>query len=122
MTKKLLIFALFIFIGAGTVLAQTAQVIQLSPTDAAKAKQLYTEKAQILSEIHAFKTKIQEKYVPHSSGIFSLNDPSIVWGNGFEFSTDYKFIVPKYYVQSLNNNTYSCIVPVGKALYDSKGQ
>ncbi len=99
-----------------SALGQTAKVIQLSPEDAAQAKSLYAQQAAIQKKIDALNDKITTQYtseaVPegnciataYGSWVFSgpcsgMGAPTSSvkpgWENGFEFSEDFKFIVPK---------------------------
>lgn len=84
--------------------AQTAKVIELSPDDAAKAKSLYEQKESIDKQIGELEKSVTVKYLAnkdHRGGCTSLSswsEPvcvSGVWGVGFEYSDDFKFIVPK---------------------------
>lgn len=91
--------------------AQTAQVIQLSPADAKQAKALHDELATIKARVESFDEGIARKY--SGKECVSLHVAGAVvpctktdekaymigvspgWENGFEYSEDYRFIVPK---------------------------
>jgi hypothetical protein len=93
------------------IIAQTAKVIQLSPEDAAKAKDLYAQKADIEKKIADLQAKIAGGYTTEKKeqqylnccccGIKESDGKTYVtqfkdgWGGGFEYSSDFKFIVPK---------------------------
>lgn len=99
---KLIVAIAFLF--AVTASAQTAQVIQLNPEDAARAKALYAEKAKVDAEIEALKDSVKKKYVwtaiignGYCTHAEQTEDGYCIpydWANGFEFSTDFRFIVP----------------------------
>jgi hypothetical protein len=106
------------------VLAQTALVVQLSAADAAKAKQLYDSQLAAEKAYQDFQTDVGNRYVSHevtapatacaaictqdgchyctpptptleqekASHSFQLNRD---WWQGFIFSEDFKFIVPR---------------------------
>ena len=85
--------------------AQTAQVIELPKETADRVKSLYEQKAKIEADIEAERQKIEEKILHplrdkleerynKSNGIwFASGDEG--WPNGFEYSSDFRFIVPK---------------------------
>lgn len=87
---------------AGAV-AQTATVVELKAEDAALAKRLYAEKAGIEKQIADLEVKIRGTYLKpacdKNSITFCAGSPT--WYNGFEYSTDFKFIVPKPQVTTL---------------------
>lgn len=90
--------ALFLILAASPLIGQTAKVIALSPEDAAEAKTLYTQKAEIEKRIINLTDTIQHKYlalVPPHEGLNGFRHFKDGWSIGFEFSEDYKFIVPK---------------------------
>jgi hypothetical protein len=91
-------------LGLGTLNAQTAKVIALSPEDAELAKSLYNQKTALEKKIADFQDGIKKHYLVEvdktSSGYCWLGKPCPSyrdgWGFGeFEFSEDFKFIVPK---------------------------
>jgi hypothetical protein len=82
--------------------AQTAQVIQLSSTDSDTAQSLYAEKASVEKQIASLEQKIKKSYLtPAVTGGYSFcvnkycTSTRGYWDNGFEYSSDFKFIVPK---------------------------
>ena len=94
MKRLVALFASLVF--AGCLQAQTAKVIQLSPEDAAKAKALYAQKADIEKQIDDLQQKITATYLAKNKEIQeSWGWYPWPWLNGFEFSDDFKFIVPK---------------------------
>ena len=119
--------------------AQTARVIQLSPEDTAKAKQLYQQKAEVEKALVAFTNDIDRRYtqdkkessgnciVSAYSGNMTFGEcdmnakPKKVyswyhkdgWSLGFEFSEDFKFIVPKHQ----DSNSVTTICPYSETPY-----
>jgi hypothetical protein len=92
--------ALALLAAAGAAaLAQTASVVELTPDDAAVAKRLYDQQAAITKQIADLQVKIRNKYLiqPCQTARPSVEfcASSSTWFNGFEYSTDFKFIVPK---------------------------
>lgn len=96
--KKFALLAVFLalpFVAFG----QTAKVIALSPADAAEAKSLYAQRDAIEKKIADLHVKIEHAYVilaqPPEHPDWVMNwKPG--WGGGFQFSEDFKFIVPLY--------------------------
>jgi hypothetical protein len=88
MKITLLILALLL---APALYAQTAQVIVLSPAEAKASADLYAQKAEIDAKISAFKRALEDKYIVP---LCASGRCGSVWFNGFEFSTDFKAIVP----------------------------
>ena len=104
------LIAAIVFLFAVTASAQTAQVIQLKPEDAARAKELYAEKAKVDAQIEALKGQIQKQYLEtllqksencdprkqfcYDPRIAAIMDSYSAWINGFEFSANFQFIVP----------------------------
>lgn len=87
------------------VAGQTAKVVQLSPDEARQAKALHDEQDSVAKKIAEFDQAIRTKYLsaPKNeeghTNTYSLNGKwiwvRIGWGNGaFEYSEDFKFIVP----------------------------
>jgi hypothetical protein len=93
--------------------AQTALVIQLKPEDAVKAKQLYDEQTKVDQEIKDLQKRIEDNYLSYSMPISNcttvlLSSPTVdtpcspkdlltvkkEWTT-WEFSSDFKFVVPK---------------------------
>ena len=64
---------------------QTAEVTQLSTSDAAEAKRLYEAKQSADKAWDEYFKRIQK----------SLNDKNVWTGSGIEFSKDFLFVVPK---------------------------
>ena len=89
---------------AGTVFAQTANVIELSPADILRAHQAWDTLQTAQENWTAVRKSIGDKYTtrPNNTGGAStctINEPSICYRegfmSGFEFSKDFRFIVPK---------------------------
>jgi hypothetical protein len=82
---------------APALYAQTAQVVVLSPADAQAAADLYTQRAAIDTKINALKDVLKVKYLDpvcaaeKNVGFWCGSQ----WASGFEFSTDFKAIVPE---------------------------
>ena len=96
------------------VVAQTAQVIELSPAEGKQAMDLYAQKTAIEKKIEDFRQTIQNKYVSEkvpsdgfvvcagvTNGYLTCPPPDTTiipkngWEYGFQFSDDFRFIVPK---------------------------
>jgi hypothetical protein len=109
---KIILITMFLTV---TSFAQTAKVIQLSPEDAAEAKSLYEQKAAIEQKIEAMEEKVATDYLEDKTKpaayrycVKFVGDTCVQggpkdvhyprrdgWESGFEFSVDFKFIVPK---------------------------
>ena len=83
--------------------AQTAQVVQLTPEEAAQAKALYTQQAEIAAKIEALRQGIVKAHLLASGDDWSCVTGGTSqtlkikrdWACGdFEYSADFKFIVP----------------------------
>ena len=109
--------------------AQTAKVIALSDADAAKVKSLYDQRADIDKQINDMHEQIRVKYTirathfscgsaiqTHESAKFCSLQTNIYgtgtaqetidgWWVGFEYSDDFKFIVPTTYKPTPLNGT-----------------
>ena len=91
MNKLLLILFL-----AASVGAQTANVIELDPADAARAQKAWDAKQRADAEWDALRAQIQRKYADPQDRILIPDHSQIgPFINGFEFSKDFRFIVPK---------------------------
>ena len=86
---------------AGVATAQTAKVVALSPADAKEAADLHAQKAAIEAKMWSLESRIRRKlYPPWATCIpgqtcfpmYSLPPP---WSCGFEYSEDFKYVVPK---------------------------
>jgi hypothetical protein len=85
MTKMIKI----LFLLVSTILpAQTAKVIELSPQDQVLSKNKHDDLVRAQKASDDWNTYIQHKYIEKKSG----------WEFGYQFSEDYKFIVPKSYI------------------------
>ena len=80
---------------AGVAGAQTAKVVELKPDDAKLAQSLYAQKAEIDRKISDQSADILKRYIGRG-GLIQYGG----WDAGFEFSTDFKFIVPATPVKS----------------------
>ena len=116
------IVAVILALACVPVLAQTALVVQLSAADAAKAKQLYDSQLAAEKAYQDFQTDVGNRYVSHEvtatacaaictqDGCHSCTPPTPTleqekashsfqlnrdWWQGFIFSEDFKFIVPR---------------------------
>jgi hypothetical protein len=101
------LFAIVVLAGmlAGTLFAQSANVIELEAADAARARKAWDALQKAQAEWDDLRDQIGNKYTltkqddAHCAGI-TLKDkyygcPMKGFENGFEFSKDFKFIVPK---------------------------
>lgn len=105
--KFYLPLALLVAMLGGTVFAQTANVIELEPTDALRAKKAWDALQKAQGEWDTVRSAVGQKYAERPSDSvgsghcwITLNDGQLhCWHeqfeNGFEFSKDFKFIVPK---------------------------
>src|ERR1700692_1786015 len=75
---------LFVLLLSVSLVAQTAQVIALSPADAARAKHLHEEAVRAQTMVDAFDKEVQTRYAAKKG-----------WVSSFEYSDDWLFIVPK---------------------------
>ena len=94
--------ALWILLLASTACAQSARVVQLSPSDVPEAQRVYAALAEAQKAVEAFNAKVAKEYLnnPPCGWVMSSSDlcsayPTPGWENGFIFSEDFKFIVPK---------------------------
>ena len=97
--KNALVFLASLVFAVGCY-AQTAQVIQLTPDESRQAAALYAQKAEVEAKIAALQTSITEKYTKETrTYVFCTSCVTYLgtktgWEGGFEYSTDFKFIVP----------------------------
>lgn len=117
---------LFSILAACSLSGQTAKVIQLSPEDAAQAKALHDEQTSLTQRQKDFDNKIEGIYtevpIPTSGkagqscvyydasgynyyGICGVSTKKNGWNYGFEYSDDFKFIVPKPAPSSTSTST-----------------
>jgi hypothetical protein len=93
---KLALLAIFL---ALPLPAQTAKVIALSQEDAKLAKSLYEERDLVNKKIAELDSKVKKDYLLGEKGSSCGQNGKYYmpgWGCGeFEFSEDFKFIVPK---------------------------
>jgi hypothetical protein len=82
---------------AAPMLAQTAKVVELKPEEAAEAKQLHDAADRAKKAADEFDAKIGERYVWSEGSTANSYSLKPGWPYGFEFSDDYRFIVPKPY-------------------------
>jgi hypothetical protein len=105
--KMKLLFTLIVVLSACVCSAQTAKVIQLSESDAAEAKSLYAQQKEIEAKIADLRYRITKNYLTASKEeeghTNTYSDPrggGWVWvkegwgGGNYDFSEDFKFIVP----------------------------
>ncbi len=108
-------------------LAQTAKVMALSPEDAKKAAALNAAAVKATAELNDFHDYVAKKYLatenPNESNCFSgtIGAPSgnevhgwlRDWNCGnFEFSEDFKFIVPqREQPKSISPYGFNCVTP-----------
>lgn len=104
--------ALVLTVAVEQAFSQTAKVIALSPEDAKQAESLYQQKKDIEDKIAKLEDLVKNKYliegVPLYMGCVFIeianpypNQTNLHycrlagWEGGFQFSEDFKFIVPK---------------------------
>lgn len=100
--------AIFFLLAASTLGAQTANVIELEPSDAAKAQKAYADLQAAQLFWDSTSAYIGRKYAHAGNCVTTDSQNNITggWGpcaispvsgfeNGFEFSKDFKYIVPK---------------------------
>jgi hypothetical protein len=122
--KRIIVVTVTLLLGAAGLWAQTAKVVQLSPQDAEKARQLYDAAQAAQKAYEDFRTEVAHKYIDYVSatngdslvmcGTFTPGGlyqaapcpgdkpsdvvktfmPQASWENGFDFSADFKYIVP----------------------------
>jgi hypothetical protein len=98
--KKLALLSVFLALPL-LLPAQTAKVIQLPDNLAKQAKALYQEKADVEKKIADLQQQITDAYLKQSSN----------WSFGFEFSEDFRFIVPKSYTPLPSGSGTATICP-----------
>lgn len=106
--KKLIIVLL---LSATSCFGQSAQVIKLPDDLAAKAKALYEQRDKIEDEIIHLRADISKDYT--TKWVKDKQDPQVAFGSPikgwpspeFEFSSDFKYIVPVEYVTKTSYST-----------------
>lgn len=127
------LFTVILLASSFSAFGQTAQVIQLSPQDTAKAKLLYDAKQNALENEQIFMYEIRNKYLVHQGERITrdVTDKGAVvwtgseqdyvlpeWLNGFEYSADFKFIVPVSQVKG-SGNVNNTATGTGSLVYGS---
>lgn len=88
-----------------TIHAQTAQVIQIDPGDADHMKVLYDKLQAAQKEYDSYRGLIETKYLQpncrtakngtgDSAWTCGVSSLSYKWAGGFDFTSDFRFIVP----------------------------
>ena len=142
--KALALVALVLLVAP--LLSQTAKVEELNPDEANQAKALYAEQKDVEKRIEDFRKSIAKKYTmeeKYATEPYCINNSSTGllrqdlcsstrktktkyldtkegWESGFQFSEDYRFIVPAH---SPNTITYNCsgYVPGGSYVVGDGG-
>jgi len=97
--------------------AQSAKVIVLSDADAAEAKSLHRKLQEILDKQKALESKIKAKYIvaahdKNNGGICGTDGCyDSEWGSGFEYSEDFRFVVPVPARPYNGNSMLNCVIP-----------
>lgn len=92
--RRLLI--MICLLGTSSVLAQTANVIELSPNDAARAQKAWDTLQKAQAEWKAVRSDIEKSYVKRACLVIGCTSTSVEgFESDFEFSKDFKVIVPK---------------------------
>jgi hypothetical protein len=117
-------------IGAVIVLAacawgQTGKYIAISPDEATKAKATYERMKQAEDDWKSLEKQIGDKYLPKSTGVSIVNKGGVVivvpenpWQGGFEFSDDFKLLLPAP-LPTVTDDTDETRIPWIKASSDS---
>ena len=118
MRKFVWMFALLTVLGmvgyALKAVGQTAKVIQLTPDEAKQAKALYDEQQALAKRQQEFDAAISHKYTETPSTLSVFSKPWTTystnsgWENGFVYSENFKFIVPKPYVSQIRSYPNNC--------------
>ena len=86
---------------AGTAFAQTANVIELKPTDTIRVQKAWDNLQKAQHEWDQVRDEMNVRYVLKADSLIfqehqqSVKVPLPGFENSFEFSKDFKFIVPK---------------------------
>jgi hypothetical protein len=93
--KPLILLA--VLLAAMTVGAQTANVIELTPADQARAQKAYGAYVKAETEWNRLEAEIGKRYIDSQRLVVSEHTtiPPAGFENGFEFSRDFRFIVPR---------------------------
>lgn len=104
--KRIVILAVLLLTAIGAF-SQTARVIQLDKPDAQEAKQKWEKLQAAQAEWDAFQERVKNDYTlvspanKEAGNIISSGPNNLAvrkgFESGFEFSADFKFIVPKVY-------------------------
>jgi hypothetical protein len=105
---KTIIVVLLLAFGVG-LRAQTAKVIELTPAEAKEAKALYAEQKAVADKIEKLRASIEKAHLIVVTATTYWDQPTNTlklqgWYGGFEFSEDFKFIVPVATPASSFNN------------------
>ena len=123
---KLNLLVVVVLFAALPVLGQTAKVIPLTQKDATEAKSLYAQQKDIEGKIADLRYRITKDYLTASKEeeghTSTYSDPQgggrvwvrNGWGDGhFDFSEDFKFIVPQEPPKYNSNPWNNCITLTG---------
>jgi hypothetical protein len=99
--------AIVFLILASGVGAQTANVIELTPADQARAQKAWDALQKAKSEWHSVQESVANKYLTDPQSIVCQGAACggriySTFESGFEFSKDFRFIVPKH-AEPVNN-------------------
>jgi hypothetical protein len=96
-TMKNIVLTLALMLSAMVLQAQTAQVIPIADSESTEIAALYAQLNSIQQKIEDFDYRIADKYLS-TDWVDSNGRTTRVtkdgWEYGFDFSTDFKFIVP----------------------------
>lgn len=87
-----------VFLCVAVALGQDAIVVDLSPEDASNIARLYAEQAKIQAEIHKYRLMVGKKYATWGHVVTWYDGKSYRSDKNpaeFDFSKDFKHIVPK---------------------------
>ena len=100
------IILLVLLAAAGTVGAQSANVIELDIVDSIRAERVWNQLQKAQKEWEQVREDVANKYVNTGKG-YPLPRPG--FESGFEFSKDFRFIVPKQELQPSGIYNNGCI-------------
>jgi len=123
---KFLLLFLFLSLPA---FSQTAKVIQLTPDEARQAKDLYDQEQALKQKRADFDDAIRKKHIfdnpeKYKGLYYAPGFPPLKegWTREFEYSEDFKFIVPQRFISSGSMNWNNCgTFTVAPVAYSNEG-
>lgn len=127
MVRRMAALAVLVACYTCNIWAQNAKVVALSAEDAALAKSLYEQKAEIEKRIDELHATIERKYLlaPCTPEPAYFNNPQAdkakcllePWIEGFVYSEDFQYVVPLHPQLTMECWDRNLIVP-GISMYD----